>query len=58
MSWREAPIWDLRPIFPILSLIIFRHFLGLLMWGALSDEKSGLYFSVFAAHRQRSLSQS
>jgi hypothetical protein len=30
---------------------------GLLMWGALSDEKSGLYFSVFAEHRQRSLSQ-
>jgi hypothetical protein len=27
------------------------------MWGALSDEKSGLYFSVFAGHRQRSLSQ-
>jgi hypothetical protein len=23
----------------------------------LSDEKSGLYFSVFAGHRQRSLSQ-
>jgi hypothetical protein len=30
---------------------------GLLMWGAISDEKSGLYFSVFAGHRQRSLSQ-
>jgi hypothetical protein len=30
---------------------------GLLMWDALSDEKSGLYFSVFAGHRQRSLSQ-
>jgi hypothetical protein len=29
----------------------------LLMWGALSDEKSGLYFSVFACHSQRSLSQ-
>jgi hypothetical protein len=27
------------------------------MWSALSDEKSGLYFSVFAGHRQRSLSQ-
>jgi hypothetical protein len=27
------------------------------MWEALSDEKSGLYFSVFAGHRQRSLSQ-
>jgi hypothetical protein len=30
---------------------------GLLMWGTLSDEKSGLYFSVFAGYRQRSLSQ-
>jgi hypothetical protein len=29
----------------------------LLMWGALSDKKSGLYFSVFAGHRQRNLSQ-
>jgi hypothetical protein len=26
---------------------------GLLMLGALSDEKSGLYFSVFVVHRQR-----
>jgi hypothetical protein len=30
---------------------------GLLMWGTLSDEKSGLYFSIFAWHRQRSLSE-
>jgi hypothetical protein len=27
------------------------------MWGVLPDEKSGLYFSVFARYRQRSLSQ-
>jgi hypothetical protein len=27
------------------------------MWGSLSDEKSGLYFSVFAGHRQLILSQ-
>jgi hypothetical protein len=27
------------------------------MWGALSDEKSGLQLSVFAGHRQRSLFQ-
>jgi hypothetical protein len=26
------------------------------MWGALSDEKSGPYFSVFAGRRQHSLS--
>jgi hypothetical protein len=29
----------------------------LLMWGALSDEKSGLYFPVFVEHRQRRISQ-
>jgi hypothetical protein len=28
------------------------------MWGALFDEKSGLYFSVFPGHRQSSLSGS
>jgi hypothetical protein len=32
--------------FPLLSLII------LLMWGALSDEKSGLYFSVYVGRHQ------
>jgi hypothetical protein len=30
---------------------------GLLMWGSLSEEKWRQYFSVFAGHRQRSLSQ-
>jgi hypothetical protein len=39
------------------QLIIFYIVSGLLTWGALSDEKSGLYFSNFAGHRQRSLSQ-
>jgi hypothetical protein len=37
---------------------LFEYFLtvsGLLMWGALSDETSGLSFSVFSEHRQRSL---
>jgi hypothetical protein len=56
-SWCQAPIWDQRPGFPILPLIIFYTVSGLLMWGSLSDEKSGLYFSVFVGHRQRSLSQ-
>jgi hypothetical protein len=41
----------------ILSFIISLTVSGLLMWDALSDEKSGLYFSVFAGHRQRSLPQ-
>jgi hypothetical protein len=43
----QAPISDPRPIFPILSLIILSTISGLLMWDALSDEKSGPYFSVF-----------
>jgi hypothetical protein len=54
-SWYQAPTWGPRPIFPI--LYFFFTVLGLLMWGALSNEKSGLYFSVFAGYRQRSLSQ-
>jgi hypothetical protein len=56
-SWYQAPTWDPRPIFPILSLIIFLTVSGLSMWDAFSDEKSGLYFPVFSGHRQRSLSQ-
>jgi hypothetical protein len=27
-SWCQAPIWDLRPIFPLLSLIMFRQLRG------------------------------
>jgi hypothetical protein len=55
LSWYQAPTWDPRPIFPILDFLL--PVSGLLMWGALSDEKSGLYFSVFAGHSQCSLSQ-
>jgi hypothetical protein len=40
LSWRQAPIWDLRPIF-------FLTAAGLLMWGALSDERTGLSFTVY-----------
>jgi hypothetical protein len=56
-SWYQAPTWDPRPIFPILSLIILIGSFGFVDVGRLSDEKSGLYFSVFAGHLQRSLSQ-
>jgi hypothetical protein len=31
--------------------------MDLVVWGALSDEKPDLYFSVFASRRQSSLSQ-
>jgi hypothetical protein len=55
--WCQAPIWDTRPIFSYSLSDYFKTVSGLLMWGVLSDEKSGLYFSVFAGHRRRSLSQ-
>jgi hypothetical protein len=57
LSWCQAPIWDPRPIFPHSLFDYFVTVSGLLMWGALSDEKSGLILSVFTGHRQRSLSQ-
>jgi hypothetical protein len=41
-------------VYPSYELIaVFMAVSGLLMWGALSDEKSNPYFSVFAGHRQR-----
>jgi hypothetical protein len=43
--------------FPFSLLFFFFTVSGLLMWVALSDEKSSLCFSVFAGHRKRSLSQ-
>jgi hypothetical protein len=56
-SWYQEPTWDQQSIF---SYSFFDYFLTvsvLLMWGALSDEKSDLYFSVFAGHYQRRISQ-
>jgi hypothetical protein len=55
-SWCQAPIWNPRPFFPHSLFDYFYTVSGLLMWGALSDDKSSLYFSVFSGHRQRSLS--
>jgi hypothetical protein len=40
MSWCEAPIWDLRPDFFFCLTVAV-----LLMWGALSDERTGLFFN-------------
>jgi hypothetical protein len=40
LSWNKAPIWGLRPD------IYYRQTLaGLLKWGALSDEGTGLSFA-------------
>jgi hypothetical protein len=52
LSWNKAPIWDLRPDF-----CYHRIFAGLLMWGALSDERTGLSFTIAAGPSQRSHSQ-
>jgi hypothetical protein len=39
-SWNKAPIWGLRP-----DLYYCQTVAGLLMWGALSDERTGLLFA-------------
>jgi hypothetical protein len=40
LSWNKAPIWGLRP-----DLYYCQTVAGLLMWGALSDERTGLSFA-------------
>jgi hypothetical protein len=52
LSWNKAPIWDLRPDFYYCQTLA-----GLLMWGALSDERTGLSFTIGAGPRQRSHSR-
>jgi hypothetical protein len=52
LSWNKAPIWGLRP-----DLIYCLTVAGLLIWGALSDERTGLSFTVAAGPCQRSLSR-
>jgi hypothetical protein len=41
MSWCLAPLWDLRP-----DIASCRNVAVLLLWGALSDEWTGLQFAV------------
>jgi hypothetical protein len=52
LSWNKAPIWGLRPDFYYCQTVA-----GLLMWGALSDERAGLSFTIAAGPRQRSHSR-
>jgi hypothetical protein len=47
LSWDRASIWGLR----------CQIIAGLLMWGALSDERTGLSFTIAAVPRQRSHSR-
>jgi hypothetical protein len=49
LSWNKAPISGLRP-----DLIYCLTVAGLLIWGALSEERTGLSFTIAAGPRQRS----
>jgi hypothetical protein len=51
LSWNKAAIRGLRPDF------ISQSCAGLLMWGALSDDRAGLSFTTAAGPRQRSHSR-
>jgi hypothetical protein len=52
LSWNKAPIWGLRPDF-----YYRRTVAGLLIWGALSDERMGLSFTIAVGSSQRSHSR-
>jgi hypothetical protein len=49
LSWCQAPIWGL-----CLDFYYCWTVAGLLMWGALSDERTSLPFTITAGPRQRS----
>jgi hypothetical protein len=44
LSWNKAPIWGLRP-----DLDYSQTVAGLLMWGVLCDERTGLSFAILLA---------
>jgi hypothetical protein len=49
LSWNKAPIWGLQPDLDYCLTVV-----GLLIWGALSDERTGLSFAISTGPRQRS----
>jgi hypothetical protein len=49
LSWNQAPFWGLRP-----DLYYCLAVAGFLIWGALSDERTGLSFTIAAGPCQRS----
>jgi hypothetical protein len=49
LSWNKAPFWGLQPDFYYCLTVA-----GLLIWDALSDERTGLSFSIATGPRQRS----
>jgi hypothetical protein len=52
LSSNKAPIWGLKP-----DLYYCMTFVGLLMWSALSDERTGLSFTIAPGPSQRSHSR-
>jgi hypothetical protein len=52
LSWNKAPIWGLGPDFYYCQTVA-----GLLMWSALSEERTGLSITIAAGPRQRSHSR-
>jgi hypothetical protein len=52
LSGNKAPIWGLQPDF-----YYRRTVAGLLMWGAFSDDRTGLSFTIAAGPSQRSHSR-
>jgi hypothetical protein len=52
LSWNRAPIWGLRPDFYYCQTVA-----GLFMWGALSDERTSLSFTIAVGPRQSSHSR-
>jgi hypothetical protein len=49
LSWNKAPVLGLRP-----DSYYCQTVAGLLMWGAVSDERTRLSFTIVAGPRQRS----
>jgi hypothetical protein len=52
LFWCQAPIWGVRPHYYYSQIVV-----GLLIWGALSDKRTGLSFTVATGLRQRSHSR-
>jgi hypothetical protein len=52
LSWNKATTWGLLPDFYYCQTVA-----GLLMWGAVSDERTDLSFKIAAGPRQHSLSR-
>jgi hypothetical protein len=50
LSWDEAPIWGLRPD-PYCCMAVA----GLLLWGALSDDRMGLSFTEVTVNSNKSV---